>query len=110
MSFNGILLETSQDRATRQLKGFYGVQVEFDGFPIRVTDRKGRGLANVRLVASNPGGTEREAFTDSTGNAIIVLNSANPNPILVEKEKVFLTVNKTTETQLTIVLEPPIFE
>jgi hypothetical protein len=105
--FNGVTIESKSAVHYRTIKGFAGIQIEIAGLPVKVTDRKGRGLFNCKITVSNPGGTPREAFTDSDGNALVATNGANPNPIIAEKENAFTTSNYTTGSTFTIVLEPP---
>lgn len=108
VGLNGLELQTNSALPLHPLAGLLGISIEIEGnLPVKVIDRRGRGLENVKITAANPGGIPNESFTDSLGNGLLVVNAANPNPITVVKNNASLTVNFTTGDQFVITLEPP---
>jgi hypothetical protein len=112
MAIKGIIIEYVPSPPTSVLGGLRGLIFETDlNLPVKVVDRKGKGLAGCSVTIQNPtSGIPFTAFTDSNGNCLVNKDAANPNPVTVVKEKVFTSSNYTGGNSFTIVLEPPIFE
>jgi hypothetical protein len=107
MSFNGISLAIGRGTGVRALTGFSGISIEFEGVPIRVVDRRGRGLAGVNVFAENPTSELPQAvMTDVNGNAFIQVD--DNSTLEATWFKIRNTVDYTNENQLTIVMPEPL--
>jgi hypothetical protein len=101
--FYGISTTATRGTAVKALLGFYGVRVEVDGVPVRVVDRRGRGLSNVTLFAPNPvGGTPYETTTDGQGNALITVDASGE--IQITWFSIRDTINYDNQPSFTIVI------
>lgn len=92
------------------LRGVVSISLELDGnLPVSVVDNRGRGIPNVFVsVANTDTGTSTSAFTDASGNVVLQVDSTNPNPITVTKDKAFKTINFTGGNSFTIEFDPPL--
>jgi hypothetical protein len=110
MSLKGVSFAVGKGSARRPIRGIRGVILELAAnLPIKVQDKRGRGLSNTRVTVSNPtSGTPSVGFTDLNGNVLLDADGSNPNPVKVEKEKAFSTKDFTGGNTFTIQFEPPL--
>ena len=107
MSFQGVSIKSRRGTAQKVNYGFAGVKIRIPNLiPVRVVDGRGRGQANVELVAAN-GGTFSEfvSNTDTSGNALMQLDSSTT--ILLKKELIEKTVSYNGEASITFEIDLP---
>jgi hypothetical protein len=107
---SGIEIVTSiSPIGSKPISGLAGLAITLEGnLPIKVVDKRGFPLQGVKVTITNPTGTPSIGFTDVQGNCVVTKNAANPNPVKVEKDKAFYTINYTTGATFTIFFEPPV--
>lgn len=110
MSLNGLSIVTKKGLPFKPITGLRGVVLVLSGtaLPIFVSDGRGRPLQGVTVTVGNPGGDSSSGFTDANGNVVLEINGVTPNPVTVQKDNAFVTVDYTGATDnMVIVLEPP---
>ena len=109
MSLNALTLLITPGTPTKPIVGLAGVTFLFEGgLNIKVQDYRGRGLSGVLVEIANPDTVNPVmAFTDSNGNTVLDVDSSNPNPVTVTKNKIKKTVNYTTGSSFVVTLDDP---
>lgn len=104
MGFSGITYSFKQGSAKKSLNGFYGIKISLDLTAIKITDYRGTGLKNVKLVATNStSGIPFTGYTDSTGSVFMQLDSITD--IIITKDQITKVVTYNGEVSPTYTID-----
>lgn len=109
MAFSGITYKSENKNPVRSLNGFYGVKIRIEVKSVKVTDYRGKGLANVKLTATNPtSGISFTGFTDSNGTVFMDLDTVTD--VIITKDQIIKTVQYNGEISPTYTIDLPFIQ
>lgn len=109
MSFRGVLYTAKSGTAAKNLRGFYGIKIKVNAISVKITDFRGKGLSNVRLIAENlTSGNSFESTTDSNGSVFMQLDSSTK--ITIIKNKITQIVQYNGEASPTYIIDLPFIQ
>lgn len=109
MGFSGVVFSSKTGDPIKSLNGFYGIKITLAVIAIKITDFRGRGLANVKVEALNTtSGNSFIGFTDNTGNVFIQVDDSTP--ITITKNEIVKTVQYNGESSPTYTIDLPMIQ